>query len=235
MLAVAVLLGTSCRGWCPRGGWRRWAEDLGIILGCAAPALALVARYLQHRAWPGAAVIAVAYGGFYLIRMRQLRRADRDGVRRLLGLEQERHLRGGAAAGGADRAAAGDDHRAGGADAGGGGDAGGGRRHRPVHGGRGRRLGWASPRVPCAPPIAARWRARCARSATDRAGERRHHATATYTRRPAASTAVGVRVSFASRDSLPVLASMWITQPSSQVTHSPEPIAERAVGADGSG
>ena len=88
VLAVAVLLGTIVSRLVPEGGWRRWAEDLGIILGCAAPALALVARYLQHRAWPGAAVIAVAYGGFYLIRMRQLRRADRDGVRRLLGLSK---------------------------------------------------------------------------------------------------------------------------------------------------
>jgi hypothetical protein len=31
----------------------------------------------------------VAYGGFYLIRTRQLRRADRDGVRRLLGLHRD--------------------------------------------------------------------------------------------------------------------------------------------------
>ena len=44
--------------------------------------------YLQGRIWPGAAIIAAGYGGFYLIRTRQLRRADRDGVRRLLGLEK---------------------------------------------------------------------------------------------------------------------------------------------------
>ena len=86
VLAVGVLLATIVARLVPEGAWRRWCEDVGIILGCAAPALALVARYLQHRAWPGAAVIAVAYGGFYLIRMRQLRRADRDSVRRLLGL-----------------------------------------------------------------------------------------------------------------------------------------------------
>lgn len=89
VLAVAVLLGTIVSRLLPPGAWRRTAEDLGIILGCAAPALALVARYLQHRSWPGAAVIAVAYGGFYLIRMRQLRRADRDSVRRLLGLHKD--------------------------------------------------------------------------------------------------------------------------------------------------
>jgi hypothetical protein len=34
-------------------------------------------------------VIAIAYGGFYLIRMRQLRNANRDGVRRLLGLHRD--------------------------------------------------------------------------------------------------------------------------------------------------
>ena len=59
-----------------------------IILGCAAPALAVLAPYLQHRLWPVAAIIAVGYGGFFLIRTRQLRRADRDGVRRLLGLHK---------------------------------------------------------------------------------------------------------------------------------------------------
>jgi hypothetical protein len=89
VLAVAVLLGTIVSRLVPDGAWRRWCEDVGIILGCAAPALALVARYLQHRSWPGAAVIAVAYGGFYLIRMRQLRRANRDTVRRLLGLHKD--------------------------------------------------------------------------------------------------------------------------------------------------
>jgi hypothetical protein len=33
-------------------------------------------------------VIAAGYGGFYLVRMRQLRRANRDGVRMLLGLDK---------------------------------------------------------------------------------------------------------------------------------------------------
>jgi hypothetical protein len=88
VLAVAVLLATIVSRLLPAGAWRRTAEDLGIILGCGAPAVALVGRYL-HRSWPGAAVIAVAYGGFYLIRMRQLRRANRDGVRRLLGLHKD--------------------------------------------------------------------------------------------------------------------------------------------------
>jgi hypothetical protein len=89
VLALGVLLGTIIARLLPDGAWRRNAEDFGIILGCAAPAVALVARFLQHRSWPGAAIIAVAYGGFYLIRMRQLRRADRDSVRRLLGLGKE--------------------------------------------------------------------------------------------------------------------------------------------------
>jgi hypothetical protein len=89
VLAAGVLLATIVARLVPAGSWRRSAEELGIILCCGAPALALVARYLRHRSWPGAAVIAVAYGGFYLIRMRQLRRADRDSVRRLLGLGKE--------------------------------------------------------------------------------------------------------------------------------------------------
>ncbi|HEY0387433.1 MAG TPA: hypothetical protein VGC71_03225 [Gaiellales bacterium] len=89
VLALGVLLATVVSRLVPGGAWRRTAEDMGIILGCAAPALALIARFLQHRSWPGAAVIAVAYGGFYLIRMRQLRRANRDSVRRLLGLHKD--------------------------------------------------------------------------------------------------------------------------------------------------
>ena len=89
VLAIGVLLGTIGARLAPAGAWRRGLEDTGIILGCAAPAVALVARFLQHRSWPGAAIIAVAYGGFYLIRMRQLRRANRDGVRRLLGLHKD--------------------------------------------------------------------------------------------------------------------------------------------------
>ena len=45
--------------------------------------------YLHHRLLAGVAIIAVAYGGYFLIRMRQLRRANRDGVRRLLGLDRD--------------------------------------------------------------------------------------------------------------------------------------------------
>jgi len=89
VLAVGVLLGTIVSRLLPFGAWRRSAEELGIILGCAAPALALLGPYLRHRFWPGAAVIGFAYGGFYLIRMRQLRRANRDTVRRLLGLHKD--------------------------------------------------------------------------------------------------------------------------------------------------
>jgi hypothetical protein len=88
VLAIAVLLGTIVARLLPHGAWRRSAEDYGIILGCGAPALAVLAHFTTHRAWPGAAIIAVAYGGFYLIRMRQVRTADRDGVRRLLGLHK---------------------------------------------------------------------------------------------------------------------------------------------------
>ncbi len=89
VLAAGVLLGTIVSRLLPFGQWRRSAEDLGIILGCAAPALALLGPHLRHRAWPSAAVIAFAYGGFYLIRSRQLRRANRDTVRRLLGLDKD--------------------------------------------------------------------------------------------------------------------------------------------------
>jgi hypothetical protein len=89
VLAIGVLLGTIVSRLVPYGAWRRAAEDYGIILGCAAPALALLGPYLRHRLWPGAALIAFAYGGFYLIRMRQLRRANRDTVRRLLGLHKD--------------------------------------------------------------------------------------------------------------------------------------------------
>ena len=89
MLAVAVVLGTIVARLVPAGFWRRNAEDLGIILGCASAPLALLARFTHHRSWPYAAVIAIAYGGFYLIRMRQLRNANRDGVRRLLGLHRD--------------------------------------------------------------------------------------------------------------------------------------------------
>ncbi len=89
VLAVGVLLGTIVPRLLPYGTWRRSSEKLGIILCCAAPAVALLGPYLRHRAWPGAALIAFAYGGYYLIRMRQLRRANRDTVRRLLGLHKD--------------------------------------------------------------------------------------------------------------------------------------------------
>jgi hypothetical protein len=89
VLAAGVLLGTIVSRLLPAGGWRRGSEDIGIILGCAAPGIALLGPYLRHRAWPSVAVIAVAYGGFYLIRTRQLRRANRDTVRRLLGLHKD--------------------------------------------------------------------------------------------------------------------------------------------------
>lgn len=88
VLAVAVLLGTIASRLLPPGGWRRNAWDSAIVLGCASPVLALLGPYLQGRIWPGAAIIAAGYGGFFLIRTRQLRRADRDGVRRLLGLDK---------------------------------------------------------------------------------------------------------------------------------------------------
>jgi hypothetical protein len=88
VLAIAVLLGTIVARLLPDGAWRRSAEDYGIILGCAAPALAVLAHFMKHRSWPAAGVIAVAYGGFYLIRTRQLRSANRDGIRRLLGLHK---------------------------------------------------------------------------------------------------------------------------------------------------
>jgi hypothetical protein len=89
VLAVGVLMGTIVSRMLPFGAWRRASEDFGIILGCAAPALALLGPYLRHRLWPGAALIAFAYASFYLIRMRQLRRANRDTVRRLLGLHKD--------------------------------------------------------------------------------------------------------------------------------------------------
>src|SRR4029079_14845609 len=86
VLAVAVLMGTIVARLVPAGFWRRNAEDLGIILGCASAPLALLARFTHHRSWPYAAVIAIAYGGFYLIRIRQLRNANRAGARRAPGI-----------------------------------------------------------------------------------------------------------------------------------------------------
>ena len=89
VLAFAVLLGTIISRLLPFGAWRRRAEDLAIVLGCAAPLIAITGPYLRGRIWPGAAIIAAGYGGYFLIRTRQLRRADRDGVRRLLGLHRD--------------------------------------------------------------------------------------------------------------------------------------------------
>ena len=88
-LAIAIMLGTVVNRMVPAGTPRRGCEEGALLLGCAAPALAVFAPYLHTRLLAGVAVVVVAYGGFYLIRMRQLRRADRDGVRRLLGLHKD--------------------------------------------------------------------------------------------------------------------------------------------------
>ena len=88
-LAIAILLGTIVNRMVPPGSARRTVEDSALLLGCAAPGLAVFGYYLHHRLLAGVAIIAVAYGGFFLIRMRQLRRANRDGVRRLLGLDRD--------------------------------------------------------------------------------------------------------------------------------------------------
>ncbi len=88
-LALAVTLGTVVARLVRPGSLRRGCEEGALLLGFAAPALALLGGRLQHRLWAGAAVIAFAYGGFYLVRMRQLRRADRDAARRLLGLGKD--------------------------------------------------------------------------------------------------------------------------------------------------
>jgi hypothetical protein len=87
-LAAAILLGTIVNRMVPHGTPRRGCEEAALLLGCAAPALAVFGEYLHRHLLSGVAVVAVAYGGFYVIRMRQLRRAGRDGVRRLLGLER---------------------------------------------------------------------------------------------------------------------------------------------------
>jgi hypothetical protein len=89
VLAVAIMLGTIVNRLVPAGGIRRGCEEGALLLGCGAPALAVFGPYLNHRLLAGVAVVAVAYGGFYLIRSRQLRRANRDGVRRLLGLAKD--------------------------------------------------------------------------------------------------------------------------------------------------
>ena len=88
VLVLAAVLTAAARLSAPGSG-RRNAEEAALILTFAGPAVAVFARYLEHDLWAPAAVVAVAYGGFYLTRMRQLRRADRDGVRALLGLEPD--------------------------------------------------------------------------------------------------------------------------------------------------
>jgi hypothetical protein len=88
-LAAAIFLGTIVNRLVPRGTPRRGCEEAALLLGCAAPALAVFGEYLHRHLLSGVAVVAVAYGGFYVIRMRQLRRAGRDQVRRLLGLERD--------------------------------------------------------------------------------------------------------------------------------------------------
>ena len=89
VLVCAVFLATIVSRMLPPGPGRRLTDETALILGFAAPALALLSPWLHHRLWPPAAVIAAGYGGFYLVRMRQLRRANRDGVRLLLGLDKD--------------------------------------------------------------------------------------------------------------------------------------------------
>jgi hypothetical protein len=88
ILAAAIMLGTVVNRLVPAGAGRRACEEGAMLLGCAAPAIAVFGSYLHRHLLAGVAVVAVAYGGFYLIRSRQLRRANRDGVRRLLGLDK---------------------------------------------------------------------------------------------------------------------------------------------------
>jgi hypothetical protein len=89
VLVCAVFLATIVSRMLPPGAGRRLADETALILAFAAPALALLSPYLHDRLWPPAAVIAAGYGGFYLVRMRQVRRANRDGVRMLLGLDKD--------------------------------------------------------------------------------------------------------------------------------------------------
>jgi hypothetical protein len=89
VLAVGLLLATAVARALPEGWPRRFSEETGIILACAGPAIAVLAPYVRHRVWPIAVIIAIAYGGFFLLRSWQLRRANRDGVRRLLGLHRD--------------------------------------------------------------------------------------------------------------------------------------------------
>jgi len=89
VLACAVTLATIVSRMLQPGAGRRLSEETALILGFAAPALALLSPYLHDRLWPSAAVILCGYGGFYLVRMRQLRRANRDSLRVLLGLHRD--------------------------------------------------------------------------------------------------------------------------------------------------
>jgi len=88
LLVLAAFLGVTAR-MLPFGGMRRTAEEAALILVCATPALALLTPYLRHHLWAPAAVIACGYGSFYLIRSFQLRRANRDTVRLLMGLHRD--------------------------------------------------------------------------------------------------------------------------------------------------
>jgi hypothetical protein len=88
LLVLAACLGVTARA-LPYGGMRRTAEEAALILVCATPALALLTPYLRHHLWAPAAVIACGYGSFYLIRSFQLRRANRDAIRLLLGLHRD--------------------------------------------------------------------------------------------------------------------------------------------------
>jgi hypothetical protein len=88
MLVLAACLGIAARI-LPPGGMRRTAEEAALIVVCATPALALLTPYLRHHLWAPAAVIACGYGSFYVIRSIQLRRANRDTVRLLLGLHRD--------------------------------------------------------------------------------------------------------------------------------------------------
>jgi hypothetical protein len=88
LLVLAGFLAVTARV-LPYGGMRRTAEEAALILVCATPALALLTPYLRHHLWAPAAVIACGYGSFYLIRSFQLRRANRDTVRLLLGLHRD--------------------------------------------------------------------------------------------------------------------------------------------------
>jgi hypothetical protein len=89
LLVIAGFLGGIVARTLPFGGMRRTAEEAALILVCATPALALLTPYLRHHLWAPAAVIACGYGSFYLIRSFQLRRANRDTVRLLLGLHRD--------------------------------------------------------------------------------------------------------------------------------------------------